>query len=255
MNQNNNRAVRSRRPKLRYLAGLGAAIATLLVGCTDTTEPAQPAGSVAATTQAPLAPVEVAALEGLLVPVGEVNTIVGANALQVAWSGSGLNDHTSKYDVPECVSALSVGHRPLFDGSGWIAARGQRVEDDPLKHGGSQRVISFATQKAADAFMATAEQQWSACAGRRVVKTRNDGTPATWMLGELSNVNGYLTMTNVLEGGDGWTAQRVLTARNNVVIDVGLFSYDGSDEASRIAGDIAAKIPGVPQQSTSATHN
>ena len=41
-----------------------------------------------------------------------------------------------------------------------------------------------------------------------------------------------------------WTAQRVLTVRNNVVIDVFADTSNGDPAALKIAQQIAAKVPG-----------
>jgi hypothetical protein len=240
MQSHNKRVSPRRQPKLRHLAGAAVgAMGVLLAGCAGTAESAAPTTT---TKTPPPRPVAVSALDGLLVPASDINTTMGASAMQVTWSGSRLINSGSKVDEPECVSAISAGQRPLYDGNGWIASRGQNLNDEPRDHNVGEFVVSFPTAEAAKAFVAHAERQWSACAGRQVTSSKPDGRKVVWMLGEVSATDGYLTMSNVVEGGDGWAAQRVLTVRNNVVIDISVAGYSVTNQAVDIARDIAAKV-------------
>jgi PknH-like extracellular domain len=52
-----------------------------------------------------------------------------------------------------------------------------------------------------------------------------------------------LSTSEVQEGGDGWTCQRALTARNNVVVDVVTCAYSQvGASAIDIATQLAAKV-------------
>lgn len=66
---------------------------------------------------------------------------------------------------------------------------------------------------------------------------------AAWTVADVVNDNGMLSSSQVQEGGDGWTCQRALTARNNVTIDIVTCAYSQPDlVAIGIANQIAAKV-------------
>lgn len=77
---------------------------------------------------------------------------------------------------------------------------------------------------------------WTAMRGQRLDDSINDSK-------KRDHYNGMLSSSQVQEGGDGWTCQRALTARNNVTIDIVTCAYSQPDlVAIGIANQIAAKV-------------
>ncbi|CNV29369.1 lipoprotein LppH [Mycobacterium tuberculosis] len=86
-------------------------------------------------------------------------------------------------------------------------------------------------------------QSWSSCSNRRFVEVTPGQDDAAWTVADVVNDNGMLSSSQVQEGGDGWTCQRALTARNNVTIDIVTCAYSQPDlVAIGIANQIAAKV-------------
>ena len=236
----------SQRLMMRRLPYAVAVIPVLVCGCGGggTTESADRTPASAETRASGVVPtslptVGVSALDGILLSLGDINSAMGATAMTVARSSSKLGDARDAFDVPECVSAITPGQRTLYDGAGWVAARLRKDRDDPFKHEVIQVVVSFVTSEAATAFVAHAEKNLAACVGRRVALVKS-GT--VYMPGQVSNTDGFLTTLSIVEGGDGWTTQRALTARNNIVIDVAASGYGVREQATRIAADAAARV-------------
>ncbi len=69
----------------------------------------------------------------------------------------------------------------------------------------------------------------SSCRNRWFVEVTPDRTTPLWIVADVVNDNGMPCSSAVQEGGDGWTRQRALTARNNVTIDIVACAYSQPD--------------------------
>jgi hypothetical protein len=159
------------------------------------------------------------------------------------------------YKFPaECLYGTGAGVAPVYAGSGNTAAHRERDvlslppdsnEPDPQVN---QVVVLFPSAKEANAFFATSQKGWPACANRQdTVPADADNPEIHWSTGPVSTTNGTLSITVALTATKNDTTmsascQRALTVRNNVVIDVEACRKDPGDAAVNIANQIAGKV-------------
>lgn len=235
-----------------------AAIATLVAACGGSNGGAP--GSSATTSTKP--PVAQPALPGLLLTSADLDNALGVTGSKSKEKNDKLKDDAAKQPWPagwkfpdDCVYAIGPGQAPVYAGSGYTAVSGDDEvaslppnsnEPDPEVE---QVLVLFPTAKEASAFYATSAQRWPACANRQFTTPAGQDTPETgWQVGPVSNENGTLSTTLTMTIRDNgnviltMTAQRALTVRNNVAIDVSAIRKDPADLAVKLAGQIAGKV-------------
>lgn len=173
---------------------------------------------------APAATMPLSALPGLRLDVATINSIEGATniAPRPELGNDTLAFVGGENDRPECGEIHGVALQKDLDNTGYLAVRTQALQDPrQTDHVIDDGAIYFSTAKAANDFVAKQAQAWPKCNGATLHPAPAPGeSPSIWMVGTAANHDGMLTVTNTEEGAEGWQCQRVLTARNNVVIDV-----------------------------------
>ena len=220
-----------------------AAIAVILVATAGITgyllRPRSPA------PQAP--PVSEAALPGLLLSPDQMNTAMGATAMTVFATNTGVGDDSAFVTDQACLPLQGPAQATVYAGSGWTAMRWQELKEPggTWTHLVDQGVVLFSSAYEAGAFFTASTQRWPACSNRQLTYTKPGQPDGVWTVGPVSNTNGILSATKTLEGGNGQICQRALTVANNVAIDVVACSYTQSDATAgvNIAHGIAAKVP------------
>jgi serine/threonine protein kinase len=241
------------RGRAGLIAAIIAAVVLLVAGFVifRPQQPARPPAPAAVSTTQPAPPpppppklVEEAALEGLLLSPDQINNAMGARGMTVYQPWHSLMDVGQIPATPaECLPIDGAAEEGAYAGSGWIAVRGQTLEDkDPsgkhsYLHAVDQGVVLFPTAQAAAAFASASSQSWSACANRSYKDSNNN----TWSAGPVSTSNGTVSVTS--RKTDGWACQRALMARNNVVIDATGCAFSTTNQGISIADQIAAKVP------------
>ncbi|BBX99422.1 sensor domain-containing protein [Mycobacterium lacus] len=223
-----------------------ASVCALAVGCTNTVN----GTAVAADKSGPLNrdPVPVAALDGLLLDVSQINHELGASSMKVWYSAKAMWDWSKSVVDKNCLAIDGPAQDKVYAGTGWTGMRGQRLDDsvDDSKrrtHYAIQAVVAFPGAHDANTFFNNQVQSWSSCSNRRFSDVSPDQPDTLWTVGGVTNDNGTLSTSQVQEGGDGWTCQRALTVRNNVAIDVVTCAYSQTGSvAIDIATQIAAKV-------------
>ncbi|OBJ04313.1 hypothetical protein A5646_10740 [Mycobacterium sp. 1245499.0] len=226
---------------------VAAAVSALATGCTTVV-----GGSASpADTSGPLLqpPVAAAALDGLLLGVDQINSLL-SSGMRLRYGVQTMWDWSSTFSDKSCLAMDGPAQEAVYADTGWIAMRGQRLDDnfdDPAVRNDSaiQAVIAYPSARKANAFYDASVRRWSACANRKFSEHPVDKPDIVWTVGEAHKVGGTLSTSEVQDSSDGWTCQRALTVRNNVVIDVatcGSFVPGGS--AVDLAERIAAKVSG-----------
>jgi PknH-like extracellular domain len=226
----------------------------LAAGCSATSHRATPIASTSSTTAPPVAatapPVAAAALDGLLLSAAEINTAMGATQLSVAVDTKQMDDVSAMVSRPECLPIYSPAEVGAYAGSGWTAVHRQDLSDPT--HAVVQSVVLFPSARQAAAFFTASAKSWQACSNGSFDHVMSGGHEV-WDVGPISNTNGILSTVAQIslevdhipatpEGS--LTGQRVLTVRNNVVIDILADSTTANDPAAfNIAAQIAAKVP------------
>ncbi|CAM4101829.1 Serine/threonine-protein kinase PknH [Mycobacterium basiliense] len=229
------------RQRLAALAALVGAC-MLVAGCTTTID----GNAVAADASGPLnqTPIRVAALDGLLLDLSQINAALGATSMKVWFNAKAMWDWSKNIADKNCLAVDGPAQDEVYAGTGWTAMRGQRMDDSvddskKRKHYAIQAVVAFPSARDASTFYNSSAQSWRSCSNRRFSDT-SPGQPDTiWTVAQIVDENGTLSTSQVQEGGDGWTCQRALTVRNNVAIDVVTCAYS---QQSSVAIDIAQQI-------------
>lgn len=198
-------------------------------------------------SSAPAATTPLSALPGVRLDAATINSIEGATNL-VPRPDAG-NDTLAfiggDTDRPECGEIHGVALQKNLDNSGYLAVRTQSLMDPhQTEHVIDDAAIYFSTAKAASDFVAKQAQAWPKCNGATLHPVPAPGEPSTiWTVGTVTNRDGMLTVSDTEEGAEGWQCQRVLTARNNVVIDVRSCGMDphGIAIATRMADRVTPR--------------
>jgi serine/threonine kinase PknH len=196
---------------------------------------------IASCSSRPSPPVAVDALDGLLLSPAEMNTAIGATGILLNGTTSAvMSDNSANIPDKDCRFNLPV-QASVYDGSGWIATRGQFLSDS--SHGIWQAVVSFPSANQAARFFSASAQRWEACPMHQFHYI-NPGQPdKVFTVGPIAITNGTLSTTNTQVGAGGFACQRALAVSNNVAIDVAVCSVNPAHAAVfNIADQIAAKV-------------
>ena len=248
----------------RLIVGVAVVAVGMSIAACGGSKGSGPAASTTSTTTTTAAaskpPIAQAALSNLLLTPAEVDGLLGVTGTASKEKIDKLQDDSTGTPGPpgwkfpdECLYAKGPVAAPVYAGSGNTAVSGDMDttslnNDQDMMLG--QALVLFPSAKEANDFFATSAQRWPACADRQIAEpTTPDGTQTTYQVGPFANANGILsvTLTTTMSlGGQPnpmvLTAQRTLTVRNNVVVDVVLMRKDPADFGVKVAAQIAGKI-------------
>ncbi len=245
--------VQPSRRRSRALAAL-AAVVLLLVGgvtawaLTSGSDSGPQASTTASSSQSTSATpstattVPNAALSGLLLPAAQAADLLGVPELVVSRTFTAIQDDSSPaVDLKECVSAALPAQYLVYKDSDWKAAVEQFLV--PPGGGGSfavQAVIAFPDAATAQKLLRGQRETWTQCAGKTITTTAND-TTIQQTFGSVESVDdNTIALPNTRPGG--WTCQRALGVRNNIVIDVLACRIGVDQQGVDMLKQIATKI-------------
>jgi eukaryotic-like serine/threonine-protein kinase len=210
-----------------------------------TAAPGSPPSSVAATTAAGPPPLAAAsALTRFLLPAQQIAAIFDVPSMVVSNSSSnGLTDDTPSISEKDCTGPYAPADMGALGHAGSIGSQIQILTNPAGPNGAAQAVLAFPSADAAQRVLADQRRQWSACSGRTFTLTIPNESPTRWTFGPLTTPDGSLVMTFTAEARSSAGCQRVLAARNNVIIDVAANGFNVGNHGVDIANAIAAKIP------------
>jgi hypothetical protein len=229
-----------------------AGICMVAAGCNPNGTKVIPATSrTASPTSITVPAVAEAALDGLLLSVADINAAIGTTDLSVSADSKRMDDLSNLVSRPECLPIFGPAGEKPYANSGSTAVRVENLSDPAHTHTAVQTVVLLSSAPQAAAFFTASSQNWQQCSNGSFAHNMSGGRDV-WEVGSVSNANGLLTTSaRITEEiydkpptqGRG-TAQRVLTVRNNVVIDILTDSADANEGAAvKIAQQIAAKVP------------
>ncbi len=229
-----------------------AGICIVAAGCNSNATKEIPGTSTTASTSTTAPAVAEAALDGLLLRVADINAAMGTADLWVSAKSKQMNDVSSLVSRPECLPIFGPAGEKPYANSGWTAVRVENLSNPADTHVAVQAVALLASAPQAAAFFTASAQRWQECANGSFAHNMSGGREV-WEVGPVSSADGVLsTSAQITEEifdkpptRSRGTAQRALTVRNNVVIDIFTDSPDSNDgAAARIAQQIAAKVTG-----------
>lgn len=201
-------------------------------------------GNITTTRATPTPTVPVARLDSIVLSPAEVSTILNDPILQADSLKRVMGNPAYTVSNPDCLSALRAVVAPAYQDSGWTAVRSQYFGDPgtSVEHEARQGVVAFPSADQADAFLRGSAAKWNACVGQTVTAEAADGTTQQVTFDNVSGESPKIALMSTVDAPAGRTCQRTLSAVFNVVVDIGVCGRSVTDEASRIAFQIAANI-------------
>ena len=190
--------------------------------------------------------VTAAQLPKLLLNIDEVKQAVNAPNLAKVEDASGLSGDLGLNITPrECVSSLFGGGASAYERNADRGAFTRAITGD-----GNDGVIllnetmaTFENTAAATQLTAQVVGQWRGCAGKSVTLIV-DGKPLTLDVGQPIQQGTVMVLRNTLRNSvTGFSSDRAIAAKANVVIDLDAQGYDLGDGLQTLADRILERVP------------
>ncbi len=205
----------------------------------ESSRPTPTAPSTTSTTPSSTAPpISAAALPGLLLGPDELSGITGI-PMQTLPITDVMADDTGAVSVRECVGAFWPGESTVYAESGWTAVRQQTALPQPGQGETTvvQAVVAFPSVAMAWKFLGGQSIKWHDCASRSIA-VDTGAEKGQWTFGQSDYKGGMVTLT-ASRAGDNRSCGRVLSIRDNIVIDV----------QTMLSGNLATQTPDATAQS------
>jgi hypothetical protein len=229
---------------MRHLATALAAVGVALAatGCATTINGSPALAGHTGPLAAP--PLAVAALDRSLLSTAEINGVMAAIRMTVHTIRQNMWDDSPGVADMNCLAVDGPAEDKIYAGRGWTDMRAQvlREPGDAWTHYVLQSVVALPSVADAAAFFTASSKSWRACSNRRFTYTQ-PGPDKVWTTAHVSNGNGMLTISLVLDGVRHWTCQHALTVANNVAVEVQACGCNQTKPAAvAIAGQIATRL-------------
>ncbi|UMB67703.1 sensor domain-containing protein [Mycobacterium paraterrae] len=192
-------------------------------------------------------------LEALLLSDAEVNQVMGANDMKTVERGNQAmkQSNTINVSAQDCMGALYPGLTSTYQDSGELSLTWRTLQ----KPGGLPRAgeskNQFVDQDVA-VFPVNSDQPfnlvakeaayWKACSGKTATVTYADRRKYTWTINSPTGEPPKILLTYSQDSDHGYTCQRALSTVSNYVVDVKACGYNITDQANRIADQIAGDV-------------
>ncbi|GAA4536715.1 serine/threonine-protein kinase PknH/PknJ [Mycobacterium paraffinicum] len=205
------------------------------------------APSTTSTVTSSAAPTVVPAqLDSLLLPVDQINTLVGTTGIIVDHNVTEMTDPGPGNTLSDdkCLGALIGFQTRTYKSSGYTAMLAQlmkKPQSNPA-YVVAQGAVIFASADQARGFVNDQSNRWRDCAGKSVTQP-GDKAPFEWTFGQLSGNPPNIALQRTL-ANTAVVCQHVMQAVSNVVLDVNVCAPGTINQARLIANQMATKIPG-----------
>jgi hypothetical protein len=217
---------------------VGVAVAAMaLTGCVSTVSGT--AVRNASTVPSNIPKLDESALERVLLPVDEINDIMGTTDLEFTSDIDDMTDSSDKVSDPDCLAAMFGAEEAVYKGSGWTAVRDivAREPEDDNDHWIEQTAVIYPEASNANRFFAKSKSSWDKCAGSSLAVETED-TSSLWEFGDVTSSDGLIAQLASQEDADGWGCQHALATASNLTVETWVCAYNLSDEATTMAIDI-----------------
>jgi hypothetical protein len=211
---------------------------------TVATSPPAATSSVSSVPEKPL--VTAAQLPKLLLSIDEVKHAVNAPNLAKVEDTAGLiGTQGLTVTPPECVGALFASTKQAYQRSPVRDVFSRAITGD-----GQDGIVvlnetmsTFENVSTATSFVSQINGQWGGCAGKSVT-VAGKGNTITLDVGQPEANGTTMTMQNSLRGSlPGFSSNRAIVAKANVVIDLDAQGFDMGDSLKTLSDQIMAKVP------------
>ncbi|OBF05624.1 serine/threonine protein kinase [Mycobacterium sp. ACS4054] len=211
-----------------------------------TTSPTEATSTASAVTTSTTPTVGPAQLDSLLLPVDQVNVLIGTTGIVVDHSVTEMTDPGPDNTLSDekCLGALMGFQTRTYKSSGYTATLAQLMKKPQSKpaYVVVQGAVIFATADQARKFVTDQWPQWRDCGGKTVTQPA-DKAPLEWTFGQISGNPPNIALQHTLANSPV-VCQHVLSAVSNVVLDVNACAPGIINQGRQIANQMAAKIPG-----------
>lgn len=214
-------------------------VAALMTGCANTVT-GTAVGPVN-TVPAGVPPLSESHLSDVLVPIGQLNSIVGSTILAVTSDVGVMTDHTDEVSDTRCLGAMYGAEEPVYADSGWTAVRDQvaREAAEDNRHWVEQTAVLYSSDKEARDFFETSRAMWEHCASGPL--TVDDGVVrSVWDMASVVADGQLLTQMSIQRDADGWGCQHALSAVSNLTVETWACAFGPGTEAATIAREMVA---------------
>jgi serine/threonine-protein kinase len=196
------------------------------------------------TPPSPPPTVEPAALNSVLLTPHEIESIVGATKLESSDIYHRMANDPVAISNPDCAGAQYNALRGVYEGSGYSTVADQVLSmKEPEFIYVDQSAVLFPTADQARTFLRTSADTWKRCAGQTLTTTSDDGTKNNWTFDDVTENDSQIAQGASQEGMRGYGCQHVIQVVSNVIIEAQACTDRITDEATRIAEQMAAKVP------------
>lgn len=230
---------------LRYVVLSAVGLCLMLTGCTVSATGRPVAAPNLGHWQPP--PILNARLANLLLSARDVNAVGQTTSMALRRPIAEMSHSDDVVSDRNCLDAYSPVEATVYRDSSWIALEGQFLDNahskvDQNKHALLQAVVRFRDADMAQEFFSQAKPRWATCANRPLTITQPGDNPVAWKLGGLVTTDTTLSIVQTLDAGRGFSCQRAMGVRNNVIIDTLWCGFDTADQAGEVVNKIAAAV-------------
>jgi hypothetical protein len=218
---------------------------TTVAGSATSAASAPPTGSSPTPTTPAPPRLTQADLPDVLLSLDEIKAIMKTpNLTNLDTSRGSGQGGGGRVDPPECAGVLLAGVDSTWNGAGNQGFKASHFSDPSTATLVDEVVATFSNAAAARGFMTRLADQWRQCSGKRVTLTSNATKPLVWDVGPVTSAGDRVTLQNTLIGKKRFPQFRMLAAKANVVVELGVLSMNLTNEGDTIANQILARIPG-----------
>ncbi len=219
------------------LVGIVLAVTISLTGCVTTVSGTAVRNTSVVPTNVPR--LDESALDRVLLPVGEVNDIMGTTDLEVTSDIDDMTDSSGKVSDPDCLGAMFGAEEAVYKGSGWTAVRDvvAREPEEDNDHWVEQTAVIYPEAGNARRFLEKSRSIWEKCADSSLAVDTVD-TSSLWEFDDVVAGDRLITQMTTQQDADGWGCQHALAAASNLTAETWACGYAITDEAATIALDI-----------------
>lgn len=211
---------------------------------TVATSPPAATSSVRSVPEQPL--VTAAQLPKLLLSIDDVKHAVNApNLAKVEESAALIGSQGYTVTPSGCLSALFASTKEAYQHSlvRGIFSRAITGEGQDGMGVLNETISTFENSSAATSFVSKLTGDWRGCAGKSVT-VAGKGNTITLDVGQPEANGAVMTLQNSLQGSlPGFSSDRAIVAKANVVIDLDAQGFDMGDALKTLADQILARVP------------
>ena len=163
------------------------AAAMALSGCVSTVSGTAVRDAKTVPTDVPR--LEESALDKVLLPVDEINDIMGTTDLEVTSDMDDMTDSSDKVSDPDCLGAMFGAEEPVYKGSGWTAVRDivAREPDEDNDHWIEQTGGDLPAGEQRQRVLREVEIDAGRSAPGRRLAVDTEDTSSLWEFGDVSS--------------------------------------------------------------------